>query len=89
MRGSAVSAAARPTISVPPKAKAGDVSRGDRHKQGRLTSYDENSAETLEVGESTGVVPVLGTEVALITDTTAVDDDAEDDEAQTSSDLDG
>jgi hypothetical protein len=56
---------------------------------GILTSYDKDSTETLEISESTGVVPVLGTEVTLITDTTAVDDDAEDDEAQTSSDFDG
>jgi hypothetical protein len=49
----------------------------------------EDSAEALEVGESTRVVPVLGTEVALITDTTTVDDDTEDDESQASADLDG
>lgn len=34
-------------------------------------------------------MPVLGTEVALITDTTTVDDDTEDDESQASADLDG
>lgn len=55
----------------------------------RLTGNGEDSAEALEVGESAGVVPVLGTEVALITDTTTVDDDTEDDESQTSADLDG
>jgi hypothetical protein len=33
-------------------------------------------------------MPVFGSEVALITDSAAVDDDTEDDEAQTSSDLD-
>lgn len=54
----------------------------------RLTSYDKDSTETLEVGESTGIVPVLGAEVTLITDATAVDDDSEDDEAQTGSNLD-
>jgi hypothetical protein len=55
----------------------------------RLTGNGEDSAEALEVGESTRVVPVLGTEVALITDTTTVDDDTEDDESQASADLDG
>jgi hypothetical protein len=34
-------------------------------------------------------VPVLGTKVALITDTTTVDDDTEDDESQTGANLDG
>ena len=55
----------------------------------KLTGDGKDSAEALEVGESTRVVPVLGAEVALITDTTTVDDDAEDDESQTSADLDG
>jgi hypothetical protein len=55
----------------------------------RRTSNGKDSAEALEVGESARVVPVLGAEVALITDTTTVDDDAEDDEPQTSADLDG
>jgi hypothetical protein len=52
------------------------------------SSNDEDGTETLEVGESTGIVPVLDTEVALVADTTAVDDDTEDDETDTSNDLD-
>lgn len=51
-------------------------------------SDNEDSAETLEAGESTRVVPVLNTDVALVTDTTAVDDNTEDDEANTGADLD-
>lgn len=54
-----------------------------------LTSNDEDGTETLEVGEGTGVVPVLDSEVSLVADTTAVDDDTQNDESQTSSDLDG
>lgn len=51
-------------------------------------SDNEDGAETLEAGESTRVVPVLNTDVALVTDTTAVDDNTEDDEANTGADLD-
>lgn len=54
-----------------------------------LTSNDEDGTETLEVSEGTGVVPVLDSEVSLVADTTAVDDDTQNDESQTSSDLDG
>jgi hypothetical protein len=54
-----------------------------------LTSNDEDGAEALEVGKGTRVVPVLDSEVALIADTTTVDDDTENNESQTSSDLDG
>lgn len=54
-----------------------------------LTSNDEDGTEALEVGESTGVVPVLDSQVALVADTTAVDDDTQNDESQTSSNLDG
>ena len=53
-------------------------------------SDDEDTSEAIEaVLERTGVVPVLGTEVALVADTTAVDDDAEDDETRAGNDLDG
>jgi hypothetical protein len=54
-----------------------------------LTSNDEDGTETLEIGKGTGVVPVLDSEVALVADTTTVDDDTQNDESQTSSDLDG
>jgi hypothetical protein len=60
----------------------------DRYKEERLTSYDKDSTETLEIGESTRVMPVFGTEVTLIAYTTTVDDDTEDNETQTSSNLD-
>lgn len=49
---------------------------------------DKDGAEALEAGESAGVVPVLDSEISLVTDTTAVDDDTEDDEADTGNDLD-
>lgn len=51
-------------------------------------SNDEDTAETLEVGESTGVVPVLGANVSLVAGTTTVDDNTEDDETNTGADLD-
>lgn len=51
-------------------------------------SDDEDGAETLEGGESTRVLPVLGTDVALVTDTARVDDNTEDDETDTGADLD-
>jgi hypothetical protein len=51
-------------------------------------SDNEDSAETLEAGERTRVVPVLNADVALVTDTTAVDDNTKDDEANTGADLD-
>lgn len=50
---------------------------------------DEDGTETVEaVVESTGVGPVLGANVALVADTTAVDDDSKNDEANAGADLD-
>jgi hypothetical protein len=54
----------------------------------RESSNDKDGAETLEAGESTGVVPVLGADVALVANTTTVDDNTEDDETNTGADLD-
>lgn len=52
------------------------------------SSDDEDSAETLEAGESTRIAPVLDTDVALVANATAVDDNTEDDETNTGADLD-
>lgn len=55
----------------------------------REGSRDEDGAKTVEaVSKGAGVVPVLGAQVSLVTNATAVDDNAEDDEANTSADLD-
>lgn len=54
----------------------------------RESSDDKDSAETLEAGESTRVLPVLDTNVALVADTTTVDDNTKDDETNTGADLD-
>jgi len=52
------------------------------------SSDDKDSTETLEAGESTRVAPVLGANVALVANTTTVDDNTEDDETNTGADLD-
>lgn len=50
---------------------------------------DEDRAETTEaVPESAWLVPVLDTDVALVSHASAINDDAQDDEADTSADLD-
>ena len=50
---------------------------------------NKHRAEAVDgVFEGAWVVPVLGSDVALLSDATAVDDDAEDDEADTRKDFD-
>lgn len=55
----------------------------------RESSSNENRAEAVEaVSEGTGLVPVLGAQVSLVADPAAVDDNTEDNEANTSANLD-
>lgn len=55
----------------------------------REGSRDEDRAETVEaVSEGAGVGPVLGAQVSLVANTTAVDNDTEDNEPGTSANLD-
>jgi hypothetical protein len=54
----------------------------------RESSDDKDSAETLEAGESTRILPVLEADVALVANTTTVDDNTKDDETNTGADLD-
>lgn len=52
-------------------------------------SGDKDGAEAVEaVSKGAGVVPVLGAQVSLVANTTTVDHDAEDDEADTGANLD-
>jgi len=54
----------------------------------KLARNDKDGAEPFEISKGTRVVPVLCAKVALIADSTAVDDNTEDDETEASADLD-